>query len=405
MGVDNVLGHEGTPNQQIVDEVGHLAAMLHQRSVSLAVVSNSTWKLTDNTPLQQHLERRWNVPFSWYTGGENVAYKQRAECLAKIRSDHGVEPNECLYLGNSQADMQCAINGGVLFLNGLWFANNTPYGLLFNTPREVGRFIDLFCLQDEDWFWKLDHNGIYACSLAPYGTFKAESREYSENFIETVKQRLGTADDVKFWGMLLCTRLYFSGLYRDIDYITHYPGHLRGSFPPVLQAPLDAFAKCFRGKFLPDLIIRHTDAVESKRNRSTTNHLNQLNTICLNPLPEKKPGEAYRHNPLKTKKNDPPRTILVLDDMLTAGFSMEAARYYLEQAGATPVLVGLLKATNNDYLALPRPAPTNNPYEVNTFPNCPQPVRYSYNRYIVDHDAPRKLTRILDEYHDWDWPT
>src|SRR5262249_34645580 len=137
-------------------------------------------------------------------------------------------------------------------------------------------------------------------------------------FIVAVKKELG--DDGDFWAKYLCTSMYFSGLYQSVNYVAPYPKHVRGDYPELLVEPMTAFWKCFRKNYLSDLIVRHADAPESKRNRDTATHAQQLNTIHLRPDPLKIGEERYKRSPLSAGK-----TVMVVDDICTQGFSFEAA--------------------------------------------------------------------------------
>ena len=237
--------------------------------------------------------------------------------------------------------------------------------------------------------------------LAPYSTYKvAEYKDYSESLIETVKRKLGDTEDVQFWAKYLCTSMYFSGVYEPVDYIAPYPGHLKDApVHHVLQEPLAAFAKCFRGKFLPDLVMRHTTARESKRDRDAASHLNQLNTIHLHEHPQKSEGKPFVKSPLASGK-----TVCVLDDLLTNGYSFEAAQAFIVRTGASVTCVAFLKSMNHEYRRLGTLS-IGNPFAPVEFTSTPSIKKtYGYRDHIVDPHAASDLAQRLDRYRDWDWP-
>jgi hypothetical protein len=405
-GADNVLARMGDNDfsSGILTEVGRLVQFLRKRNIQTVVISNHRYCFTDrgpggtHRPAQEYLQQQWGVPIRWFHRGEGeMPAKQTAAALAYVRAQFGWEPNETLFIGNSQSDMQSATNGGVLLLNAEWFGRQMDYGFIFPNPKEIARFIDVFCLREHLWFWRIESGGLRVYALAPYGTKVDSYREYSKNFIEAVKEELG--DDGDFWAKYLCTSLYFSGLYDSINYVTSYPGHLRNDYPQVLNGPLTAFAKCFRRNYVPDLIIRHTDAPESKRNRDAVNHLNQLNTIHLEQNPLRQSDERYKTSPLSAKK-----TVLVIDDICTKGFSFEAARAYVAATRAGVVCVSLLKTLNRDYEALGSFQLANGPYQPNGFAAAGRLTTYGYRPNIVDAAAPEELLAKLKHYHRWDWP-
>jgi hypoxanthine phosphoribosyltransferase len=162
---------------------------------------------------------------------------------------------------------------------------------------------------------------------------------------------------------------------------------------------MTAFAKCFRGNYLPDLVVRHADAPESKRNRGTVTHLDQLNTICLRPDPLKRGKERYKKPPLASGK-----TVLVVDDICTQGFSFEAAGAYVRKTGANVVFVSLLKTLNRDYESMVATHLPRGAYQPNHFNSVGRGKVYPYRSHIADHASPTELRSKLRQYHDWDWP-
>lgn len=81
-------------------------------------------------------------------------------------------------------------------------------------------------------------------------------------------------------------------------------------------------ALAFRDRPLHDLLVRHSDAPESKKVKQRK-IIDQFRTILVNP----DYGEAIKG-----------KTILVLDDFTTSGHSLETARRMLMQTGARTVI-------------------------------------------------------------------
>jgi hypothetical protein len=406
-GVENVLSCTGSPPAATMAEIGRLMRYLVSIDVTPVVLTNRNWTVTrtegdkkETVGAKAHLEELWNVKLEWLTGGQGgMPWKQSAAALETIRTKYKWEPNEMLFVGNSDDDMRAAVNGEVLLLNAQWFKKTMDYGFEFKTPKDLARFVDVFCRREHWWFWGIDKAPLFVYALAPYGTKIDEYRDYSENFLRSVKSELG-ADGDEFWARYLCTSMYFSGLYKTVDYIASFPGHRKGSYHDVLKNSISRFVKCFRGKYLGDLIIRHTDAPESKTNRDAASHLNQFNTICLTQKPLKKDDERYKQCPLKDGK-----TVLVLDDICTRGFSLEAARAYLRQTGVGVIMVSLLKALNRDYDAVKKTALPKGPFAPNTLTaSAIQTVTFPYRASIIDPNAPTELNQKLKHYKTWDWP-
>lgn len=404
-GVRDVLAQQGTVDEKIFRQTGRLMRFLNQKGIKVVTVGNSKWTVTDDDgekqPFHDAIAELWGVDIPAYIYGEDgFPAKQSTAALEHIREQNGWQANETLYVGNSVADMRSAVNGSTLFLNATWYGENTEYGFKLATPKEVARFIDVFCLREHWWFFSIEEEGLSVYSLAPFTTYTGEAeKHYSKNFISTVKKELGEEEDVQFWAKYLCTSLYFSGVYEDVSYITRYPGHRKGSFPPVLSESMSIFAKCFRGKYLSDLIIRHTQAMESKKNRDTVCFDTQLNTIHVNELPEKSPGKAFVKSPLNGKK-----TVLVLDDIITEGYSLEAARAYIEATGAKVICVSLLKTLNRDYHQIQPLDFEKRQYGPCNFEGVHHLKTFGYRRHIADRDAPTDLSNRLKQYMDWSWP-
>jgi hypothetical protein len=196
--------------------------------------------------------------------------------------------------------------------------------------------------------------------------------------------------------------MYFSGIYENANYIAGYPKHEAGKHQKFLVKPMTTFAKCFRTSYLQDLIIRHTTAIKSQFHRDKASHLNQLNTICLNNAPSrivKGESKTYSSFPLKGGK-----TIVVIDDVCTRGYSFEAARALLARTGAEVIFVSFLKALKNDYEALGATTLPKGPFGKNALAKSTTGKVYDWRAHIVDKDAPAELTERLKRYQNWDWP-
>ena len=408
-GVRDVLVRQGTLDRSLYQQIGQLVQYLAKHGIQCVAICNSKWHATydntnEHTPFQEALRESWGLDIPCFACGEDgFPPKQTAAALERIRSEMHWKANETLYIGNSKDDMQSAVNGKTLFLNALWYGDNTKYGFRLKSPREIARFIDIFCLREHWWFFAVESDALRVYCLAPFSTYaNPDWKNHSDNFIRTVKERLGEQEDVEFWAKYLCTSLYFSGVYDCVNYITPYPGHRRDSFAPVLAEPMSVFAKCFRRKFIPNMVIRHTDAPESKRHRDSACHKNQLDTIRLKRHPDKYPGKPFANSPLGRGK-----TVLVLDDIVTEGYSLEAARTFIEATGAKVIGIGLLKTLNRDYhqakvLGFVRSG--HDPYTKCEFDTIDIEKKFLYHTHIADYDAAADLSRRLERYKNWTWP-
>jgi hypothetical protein len=249
------------------------------------------------------------------------------------------------------------------------------------------------------WFHEIHDNGLDFYALAPFSTMKPEHTMYSEDAKAAAKHGQGHPD---FWMGALVSSLYLSGVCNSFDYICTYPGHKAGSGNKVWDKYMDILGKCFRKKYLPDMILRHTTAIKSQsaRNSGTPiDHINQLDSICLNRTPAKGPETKYASSPLKDGK-----TVLLIDDICTRGYSLESARAYIEQTGAKVIMAVWLKTINTDISALDA-LDKFDPYTKNTFTTASSSKSYSYHGHIVDQLAPTEITQQLSHYQNWDWPS
>jgi hypothetical protein len=407
-GVENVLAKPGAmgPHAATLHETGKLVQFLRSKGVESVVMTNQSWTMTNretkkSISLQEGIQKEWGVQLNWFQcAKDGVPAKQTDESIKYVRDKMGWEANETLFVGNTDIDMQASVNGKILLLNAEWYEKNMQYGFGFDSPKEVARFIDTFCFRDHLWYFKIEEPPLRVYSLAPLGSFFDELKYYSNDFLANVKNELGQDED--FWTRFLCTSMYFSGIYEDVNYITAYPKHDKGNYPEVLVKAMTTFAKCFRKSYIPDLIVRHTTAIKSQFNRGTVTHENQLNTVCLNGKPHRIVNDApkeYANFPIKNDK-----TVVVIDDVCTKGMSFEAARSLLSKVGANAVCVSFLKALKHDYEALGPIALKNGPFRKNNVASVRPAKTYDWRGHIVDKDAPAELTERLKRYQNWDWP-
>jgi hypothetical protein len=405
-GVENVLARKGAleHNRNVLAETGRLVRFLHANGIESVVLTNREWVVRSEgtgrtTPAKDFIEREWQVPFTWYLcAHDGVPAKQSAGSVAHVCQQKGWQPNETLFVGNTKEDMQAAVNGRLLLLNAKWYEDTMDYGFPFETPKEVARFIDVFCLRDEFWTFQIEDGLLRVYSLALFSTMFEPHIKYSEDFLRNIKRELG--HDEQFWAKYLCTSVYFSGVYDCVNYITSYPCHTAGDYPEVLIDPMDRFAKCFRGRYIPDLLVRHTTATKSQTNRGTVDHLNQLNTVHLQRLPLKAGQERFASNPLK-----PGKTVLVIDDVCSKGMSFEAARAYIRRTGAEVICVSLLKALRHGYERLGPQALPNGAFRPNALAQAQVAQVYPYGAHVISTDAARDLGRRLRRYQGWEWPS
>lgn len=403
LSIEDVLvrqGEQGDGGAAIFAEVTKFIKYLRCTKTEFVVMTNRRWTVgNDKRPLSRVLKDMWG-DFTYLCRAEDgsIPAKPRAEATEYVLNRMGWKSNEVVYIGASESDMQTAVNGGLLFLRATWYANKTDYGFEFDSPKDIARFIDTFCFREHLWCHEIRAGNFEYYALAPFSTMKPEYTLYSEDARKAAKHGLGHPD---FWVGALVSSLYFSGIYSRINYIAVYPGHRAGSGNDVMNDAMAIFGKCFRKNYLSDLIVRHTTALKSQTARNQglpIDHLNQLNTISLNKAPLRTATARYKSPPLGKGK-----TVLVIDDICTRGFSLEAARTYVEQTGAKAILVSWLKTINTDIDEL-APYDKFDPYKPPKFATQIKSRTHSYHGNLVDNLAPTELKEVFSQYENWDWP-
>lgn len=402
LSVADTIMNMGKIDKKVFAEVSKLMALLKLRGITPVLLANQERYITINGErgnLYDYLEQRFDdlVIFTRLRD-ENVPPKPRAAATAYVLEKMKWAPNEVVYIGSNEDDMITAVNGGLLFLRATWYSKNTDYGFEFSEPKEVARFIDTLCLREHFWSHEIKDGSFEYYALAPFSTYKEEFRKYSENARAAAKFGNG---DVDFWLGALVTSMYFTGIHDEIHFIASYPGHQEGFDNDKMNGDLMTFAKCFRKGYLHDLIERHTTAQKSQTARNKgipIDHHNQLNTITLTRLPIKNYKKQYSRPPLSRGK-----TVLLVDDICTKGYSLDAARKYIERTGARTIMVSWLKTINTNFCTIGKMGDFD-PYDINEFENVPMGKEYNYHQYHVDGAASEELGEQLEQYINWDWP-
>jgi hypothetical protein len=376
-------------------EFKRLIGFLVDRNIKPVILSNDLNE--ERLSLEAQLKQDY-PQLDWYIADrDDVPKKPKAGAVGFVLDRLGIEPKLAIYVGNTEIDMQTAVNSKLLFLNATWYGENTDYGFKFPTPQEIALFIDIFCLRDHLWAYRINDRSLEYYALGIYGTQETKY-DYSFDAREAAKFGRGHPD---FWIKYLLSTVYLSGIHERIDYITPYPGHQQGSTPTVMEETIVTFAKCCRQKYLKDLIVRHTTATKSAYARSDGRHLdhfNQLNTVCLNPTPVKNDkGDIYKKFPIKKGK-----TVLVIDDFCTQGYSLEAARNFIEQTGAKVILISLLKTIIKSYERIDNLGKFD-PCKPHQFSVVGKTHVYPFDSYLIEKSAHQEIRSKLQQYDSWHW--
>lgn len=270
----------------------------------------------------------------------------------------GVAPNELLCLGDSEYDMISASHARVIYFNAGWSNPDFDYGITINKPQ-LFSLVVLECFSKPlDWYFDLsttDQLGRLVTARALIDGNGAGNTSLKQRLLGFFRYGSGSSVgplDFRWFIMLhLLGSIYGEGLYREADIWTFYPGS-KGNIPAALNPVLRTTAKLFRDRYVPDLLTRHTDAIDSGETRAAGGEVdfaNQINTVQLN----EEHSERIQD-----------QEVLVIDDFEDKGYSMECARNLLLEAGAAKVVgVSVGKYGYQRYVAAPGALYRWNPYD------------------------------------------
>lgn len=393
---------KGCFSEKLFNELTKLIIFLRKKNIEPIVYANKDWIRKDPTqPLEEIIKKHWGEDIRYFiTTRNNMPRKPRPQAIPSLLKVLECEENEILFIGNSNIDMQAAVNGRIVFLNATWFGQENKYGFIFDNPKSIAKFVDTFFCRQHLWSFKIEVANLRYYSLAPYGTYDAVKElygNYSSDARRTAKDGLGHPE---FWGRYLSATSLLSGIYKEVDYICPFPSHSANKWRDPLQNSIDTFEKCFRHKYLKNLIVRHTSSLESHTHRDSVNHITHLNTIRLNPQPDRPNGKVYKKSPLVTGK-----TVLVIDDFCTQGYSLEAARIYLAKTGVNVILFSWLKTINRPYIQLSHSVDFEfDPYAPNDWTDVALETHiHDYESIYTDKETCLELNKKFESYVSWNW--
>lgn len=262
------------------------------------MVSNSNWVFTDTKkPFVDFLQEASGLKIPLHIKGVDFRAKQESGAMAEVLKKYGATPQEAVYIGSTDEDMQAARNSSVLFLNAKWYDDNSEYGFEFSSALDIARFIDCCCLRPKDWFWMHSHANFSILAIAPLAEMSKrypEGAKYSTDAKAAAKFSRG---DLRYWGLLMASRIHFSGIGAEVDYVCPYPGHRTDSPKGLLTNALKIVAGSLKAQYLDDLLVRHTTAEKSQAIRNSGRQPtpeNQLATTRLRKDPVRTGKQALR---------------------------------------------------------------------------------------------------------------
>lgn len=248
-------------------------------------------------------------------------------------AEFGVDRYELVWLGDGDLDMRSAVNTKVAYFNAGWSAPDYAYGINIVEPRRFAAVVAECFAKPTDWFVTFDAVDAAGRPLAIRAMTDSRgggSKTLEDQLRHFLKDRLDFPLGPFMFGdavaLHLLGSIYGAGLTQETNTWTVYPGSRRDSGTNPSLAPFVAnAARLFHSSYVDDLLLRHTDALDSGQTRAGGGQVgfgNQINTVHLN---------------LAHRGRIQGRRIVVVDDFETDGNSLECARNLLLQAGAASV--------------------------------------------------------------------
>ncbi|EZP42940.1 adenine phosphoribosyltransferase [Stenotrophomonas sp. RIT309] len=385
-------------DHQIAKQLGALAAELHAHGVKVALWSNEKWTC-NGLPLAKYVEQFAGVPiYAHGMGWDGSPARHKGDSAAGILKTHAAKRSETLFLGGGEGDMIAGVNNRLLHIRSDWYGQTSDHGFQVQSVEELRRFCLLFGLRKHNLFWRVQHGSLDVATAGPFSTIKEAYAHFGYDAREAAKFGAGHPD---FWFYITIASLYFSGLMEDVDYICSFPGHKAGQKNPSadsMEAILARMGRCTRSSYYHDLIVRHADALKSQPIKSDDRLFStQINSIKLNKNPHRNLADEARKSAISLKG----KRVLVVDDMVTSGRSLECARAFIEAAGGTAVLFGWLKTINTAYREISPTLSGLKAFAPNAIAAEPKSIGHSYHDSIIGPDAPAELDGIFKRFCSW----
>lgn len=320
------------PDGSIQDGIEDLLSFCRENNLSIA--------FTTNENIYKVLLLRSSLEYDLLVTPNEVNLKKKPspKFIEYIETILNIPKDKFIYIGdNDFTDAICASHAKVLYFSARWANPNPQYGIPVSNPSSVIRIIRRHLLKEEYWGWELEkidnqERPIKAIALLDC---RSSLRDYAVRAL-----KYGERQHRTFFLLHLVSSVYLSGLYREVDYWATYPSHNEGnSLNPLMSWIFDRVTKEFRKKYI-DLFYRHKESIDSgtsRRNGISVNFTNQISTVVLN--------QEYRRK-IRRKK------ILVVDDFITEGYSLECARNLLYQANVSDVIGLSIGKYGNRYIQI-----------------------------------------------------
>lgn len=346
-----VIQDDGT----VVPGIEETLSQLSNLGIKIAVVSDR--------PKREGIGKIAKLRYSpdcFVTRNEIGKAKGSRKWVEHICDAFNIEHRDVLYLGDTDHDMWTAVNSQVVYLNAAWSNPTMEYGIQVSSPAILTPLVENFFMKPTLWYWTLDTQdrlGRMVEAKAMIDGNGAGVLDIRYGLLNWAKHdrdsSVGPFKLGNFFMLHLLASIYLGGLYEKADWWTTYPGS-DGGTNTAMDEFFDIAAKLFRDKFKPRLLVRHSPAVDSGEARvagKSVSFMNQVRTVCLNDDPA-------------TIEQIRGKSIVLIDDFITDGYSSEWARNLLLEAGAANVIaVAIGKYGYNFHCASPQAGISWNPFE------------------------------------------
>lgn len=259
----------------------------------------------------------------------------------------GIPPSQVFYVGDTVMDWRTAINVPVFYLDAGWsrrFRGRGKYrALSVKQPGSVLPFTRHILAPAPFWAYATDFEDepVRLRALLPSnvrlhsddGKFAVQDVFTYEEEIQVATMPANTMLLALVVASLLREGIFEAPPERSMPIFAPYPGSSRGSETKLFDEPFELLASYARGYYYPDLLVRKKDAKDKSLLRwkcsqgepvSLPTIKNEVGTLVLNKAHKEK---------LKGRR------VVVLDDFMTTGMSLEWAKTLLLSAGAAEVVM------------------------------------------------------------------
>ncbi len=297
---------------------------LQEAGLSIAVASNR-----DDASARIHAS---GLSYDLALTRQSVGAKKGSPTwVSEALNEFGISQNQIVWLGDSDLDMRSASHARIAYFNAGWSNASYPYGINVRDPRLFSLVVRECFMKERYWYWKLDEKDANGASVEVMAMLDGNGagilalKQGLLRFLKYGSDPMNGPLTVRELIMYhLIGSIYGDGLHTEADTWTTYPGS-QGGPNSAMEPFVHMGARLFRDRYVEDLLIRHNPALDSGQRRDQGRDVqftNQANTIHLNS------GHSSRIEE---------KSVVVVDDFATAGFSIECARNLLLEAGAKDV--------------------------------------------------------------------